>query len=97
MQHLDKIIFAEEGDPMKSLTCQASTLKPILFQTQPGVKGRIGKPKIKGVQTILESLWKLIGQTTGTYLKGAIMNLDKEEHLEAIKEAAKTHISNEFQ
>ena len=36
-----------------------------------------------------------IGQATRLDLNGAMMNPDKEEHLEAIKQAAKTHALSE--
>ena len=94
IQHLCKIIVAEEQDPMRSLSLQHSSIKPVLFQAQPGVKRRIGKPRIKWVETTLESLWKSLGETTRADLKGAIMNLDNEEHVKAIKEAATTNVTN---
>ena len=95
IQYLNKIILAEEGDSMKSLTFQPETITRVQFQMRPGVKRRIGKPRTKWVETTMDNLWNLIGKTTRPELRGAIMNLNKKEHVEAIKEAARQNVCNE--
>ena len=89
---LNKIITAPEGPPMKSMTFQENTLKPTVVTNRPGTKRRWGKPRTKWVETGLETLWKLIGETLRPDMKGAIMNLENPQHVRIIKEAAAENI-----
>ena len=63
------------------------TLKP----TQVAKK-RVGQPRVRWVETDLEALWKPIGQSVRPDPKVTKMNLDNQEHINCIRQAAQQNI-----
>ena len=90
---LNKIILEPEDSPIKQVIFQPGTLKPTNITHQPGVKRRVGKPKVKSVETGFERLWKLVGEKQNENLRYTIMNLDNEEHIRELTRAAKRNLS----
>jgi hypothetical protein len=85
---LNKVITAEEGSPSKVMTFKKGTMQPLKVNIRPGTKRRIGKPRIKWVETGLEALWKLVGETIKPDVKNILLNLDNEEHTALLTQAA---------
>ena len=83
-----------EGSPIKQATFQPGTLKPTNITDQPGVRRRVGKPRVKSVEAGLERLWKLIGRHSRPDSRYSIMNLDNEDHIRELQRAAQTNISD---
>ena len=93
---------------MRSMTFFPKTLKPVKFydreardtKTKTGVVRRVGHPRPKWVETTLEKIWKLIGQTIAPLYKYTTLNLDNINHICTIHRAAKidlytTHFERE--
>ena len=91
---LNKTILEPEGSPLRQVTFQLGTLKPTNITNQPGVKRRVGKPRVKLVETGLERLWKLIGTKQRPELRYTIMNLENEEHIRELYRAAQSNMSD---
>ena len=85
---LNKIIKAEEEDPLKTVTFNTKSLEPVKVNTRPATKRRVGKPRVKWVETGLDSLWKLIGESTRPDLKGSILDPKNANHIRALQDAA---------
>eukprot|EP00973_Karenia_brevis_P049122 6813088-Karenia_brevis.AAC.1 len=84
---LNKIIKKPQTDPIRAITFQQHSLVPIQIENKPGVKRRSGQPRVRWVETALARLWTLIGKERAD-LRYSIMNLQNEEHIEAITWAA---------
>ena len=80
---LSKIILEDEGSPMKAMTFEPGTTKPTK------VNARIGQPRVKWVETGLEALWKQVGETIRPDLKNMFLDLDKQEHIDTLTQAAR--------
>jgi len=85
---LNKTIIAEEGSPHKVLTFRRGTLQPTQVNIRPGTKTRWGKPRTKWVETGLEALWKLVGETIKPEAKNMILDLENDEHTALLTKAA---------
>ena len=88
MRCLNKTIIAEEGSPHKVLTFRRGTLQPTQVNIRPGTKRRWGKPRTKWVETGLEALWKLVGETIKPEAKNKILDLENDEHTALLTKAA---------
>ena len=84
---LSNIIKLPPGAPTKAMTFKANTLHPVSFTETAGTVRRSGKPRIKWVETTLDSLWKIIGLFRYD-LRYTLMNLHNDEHVPIIREAA---------
>ena len=69
------------------MTFKGNTLQPVSFTEVEGTARRSGKPRIKWLETTLESLWKIVGLYRQD-LRYSIMNLSNDEHVQAIRAAA---------
>ena len=69
------------------MTFKGNTLHPVSFTEVEGTARRSGKPRVKWLETTLDSLWRIIGLYRYEY-RYAIMNLNNDEHVEAIRAAA---------
>ena len=92
---LNKIILAEDDRSIKYVTFKEGTLQPKKIQETPGVKRRPGQPRVKWTEATLEKLWTLIGNQLNPALKYSIMNLQNDEHIQAILEAARQNLCEE--
>ena len=90
-QLLNSIITSPEGTPTKVLTFKQNSLHPTEIHNTQGRKRRSGQPRVKWVDTALDNLWQLI-QKDYSEFKYEKMNLDKEEHIKIITDAAKLNL-----
>ena len=86
-QLLNSIITSPEGTPTKVTTFKPNTLTPVDMHDVKGRKRRSGQPRVKWVETTLESLWQLIKNTNEEF-KYTTLNLNNDTHIEQIKIAA---------
>eukprot|EP00973_Karenia_brevis_P009173 1243803-Karenia_brevis.AAC.1 len=63
------------------------------MEDEAGVKRRHGKPRVRWVGTGLDKLWHRIGTNMSPDLSYSIMNLNNEEHIEAIVRAAQSDLA----
>ena len=89
---LNKIINAPPDTPIRHCTFRPNSIEPIQIKDKGNVKRRSGKPRVKWVETGMERLWSLIGNSTRPDLKYSIMNLQNPEHVAAIERAARMNI-----
>ena len=58
---LNGIIRSPPGAPTRSMTFKGDALHPVSFTETEGTVRRSGKPRVKWLETPLDSLWKIIG------------------------------------
>ena len=92
IQQLNKIINAGEEDPARSITFQGDTLHPVSVTARPGTKRRVGQPRVKWIEDTLQKLWTLVGKTIRPDMRYTIFSPNNEEHVQAMKEAARFNI-----
>ena len=88
---LSKIIVSSNDSPHKAVTFKSGTLEPLDVTARNGTKKRVGKPRVKWVETGMQQLWDRARRTIRPDLIYVGHVPERSDHQEAIK-----HIANKI-
>ena len=92
---LNKIILLPENNPLKVQTFQPNSLLPTTVNSRTGTAKREGRPRVKWVETGLETLWQLIRTHIRPDLKYTALNLEDDSHAQALINGATLNLFSE--